>query len=134
MSDGLFERGSRVPRQVLGDRHVDRPLSSGRVFGADFQRYVTEVAWGEVWARSHLDHTTRHMITIAIQAALGRPEELDLHVRVTPNTAVTPDDLTEVFLHVAAYAGIPAANTGVAIARRFFGEGSGQGEDTEGSQ
>jgi 4-carboxymuconolactone decarboxylase len=122
MSDDLFERGLNVRRQVLGDRHVDRSMSSGEVFGADFQRYITEVAWGEVWARPQLDHRTRHMITIAILAALGRLEELSLHVRATPNTGVTPDDLTEVFLHVAAYAGIPAANAGVAIAREFYGE------------
>jgi 4-carboxymuconolactone decarboxylase len=132
MSDGLFERGLKVRRQVLGDRHVDRSMSSGDVFGADFQRYVTEVAWGEVWARPNLDRRTRHMITIAILAALGRPEELNLHVRATPNTGVTPDDLTEVFLHVAAYAGIPAANAGVAIARKFLAEGEEQPEDGEG--
>jgi 4-carboxymuconolactone decarboxylase len=120
MSEDLFQRGLEVRRRVLGDRHVDRSLSSGDVFGADFQRYITEVAWGEVWARPHLDHRTRHMITIAILAALGRLEELQLHVGATPNTGVSAEDLTEVFLHVAAYAGIPAANAGVAIARRFY--------------
>jgi 4-carboxymuconolactone decarboxylase len=128
MSDGLFELGLNVRRQVLGDRHVDRSMSSGEVFGADFQRYITEVAWGEVWARPQLDCRTRHIIT----AALGRLDELNLHVRATPNTGVTPEDLTEVFLHVAAYAGIPAANAGVAIARRFFAEGSEQPEEGEG--
>jgi 4-carboxymuconolactone decarboxylase len=133
MSEELFELGSKVRRQVLGDQHVDRSLSSGAVFGADFQHYITEVAWGQVWSRPHLDHRTRHMITIAILAATGRLEELELHLRSTPNTGVTPEDLIEVFLHVAAYAGIPAANTGVAIARRFLAEQSGQAEDSPGS-
>jgi 4-carboxymuconolactone decarboxylase len=129
MSEELFERGLGVRRQVLGDRHVDRSLRSGEVFGADFQRYITEVAWGEVWARPELDRRTRHMLTIAILAALGRLEELDLHVRATPNTGVSPEDLTEVFLHVAAYAGIPAANAGVAITRKFLTEGSERPEE-----
>jgi 4-carboxymuconolactone decarboxylase len=131
MSEDLFDRGLQVRRQVLGDQHVDRSLRSGAVFGADFQHYVTEVAWGEVWARPHLDHRIRHLITIAILAATGRLEELDLHVRATANTGVTPEDLTEVFLHVAAYAGIPAANTGVSIAREFYAERLGRADSIE---
>src|SRR3990172_248925 len=120
MSENLFGRGMKVRREVLGDVHVDRSMDASTAFGADFQRFVTEVAWGEVWTRPHLDRRTRHMITIAVLAALGRLDELELHVGATPNTGVSPDDLLEVFLHVAAYAGISAANAGVSIARGFY--------------
>lgn len=133
MSEDLVERGMKVRREVLGDEHVDRTLDASTAFGADFQRFIMKVAWGEVWTRPHLDRRTRHMITIAVLAALGRLEELELHVGATPNTGVSPDDLLEVFLQVAAYAGIPAGNAGVAIARRFYavGPGGDQGREAQ---
>ena len=120
--ESRYERGMKVRRQVLGAAHVDRATAAATPFDADFQRYITESAWGAVWARPGLDHRTRHLLTLAILAALGREHELELHVRATRNTGVTPDDLKEVLLHVAVYAGVPAANTAFAAAKRVYAQ------------
>lgn len=119
-SDGQsrYERGMRVRREVLGDEHVERALARMTALNADFQRFVTEVAWGSLWARPGLDRRTRSLITIAILAAVGRHEELALHLRATQNTGATADEVAEALLHVAVYAGVPAANTAFAIAQR----------------
>jgi 4-carboxymuconolactone decarboxylase len=122
MPDSKFEQGSQVRRKVLGDAHVERSLANQTDFDADFQRFITETAWGSVWARPGLDHRTRHLVTISILAALGREHELALHLRATVNTGVTPDDVKEALLHVAAYAGIPAANTAFSIAKKVFSD------------
>jgi 4-carboxymuconolactone decarboxylase len=122
MSDNKFERGTKMRRAVLGDAHVDRAEANKTDFDADFQRFITEVAWGTAWQGQTLDRATRHMITIAILAALGKEHELAMHVRATQNTGVTADQLKELFMQVAAYAGIPAANTAVAIAKRVLAE------------
>ena len=116
MADDKFEQGMKVRREVLGDSYVDRALANQTAFDADFQQFITETAWGSVWARPQLDHRTRHMLTIAMLAALGKENELALHIRATRNTGVTPDDLKEVLLQVAVYAGVPAANS--ALCRR----------------
>lgn len=108
----------RVRREVLGDAHVDRSMANATPFDADFQRFITEVAWGSVWSRPGLDRRTRSLITIAILAALGRHEELALHLRATANTGATPHDVAEALMHVAVYAGIPAANSAFALARK----------------
>jgi len=84
---------------------------------ADFKRFITEVAWGTLWARPDLDYRTRSMIPIAILAALGRMEELTLHLRASQNTGVAPHEIAETLLHVAVYAGIPAAKSAIALAR-----------------
>lgn len=111
-----FNRGLRVRREVLGAEHVARAQARTSALDADFQRLITEFAWGSVWARPDLDRRTRSLVTIAILAALGR-EELDLHLRASRNTGVTQRELGEVLLHVAIYAGVPAANTAFARAR-----------------
>lgn len=120
MSDTKYERGMQVRRQVLGDAHVDRSWSKATDFDHDFQRYITEVAWGSVWSRPGLDLKTRHMVTVAILAALGREQELNLHIGATPNTGISPEEMRELLLHVAAYAGIPAANTAFAMAKKLY--------------
>jgi len=112
-----FDAGLRVRREVLGDEHVDRALSLQTELDAPFQRFITETAWGSVWARPDLDRRTRSLITIAILAALGRREELTLHLRATRNTGATPDEIREALLHVAVYAGVPAANSAMALAK-----------------
>ncbi len=122
MSDDKFERGMKVRREVLGDAHVDRAEASKNAFDADFQRFITEMAWGSVWARPYLDRKTRHLLTIAILAALGKENELAMHIRATENTGVTPDEVREVLLQVAIYAGIPAANSAFAISRKVYVE------------
>jgi 4-carboxymuconolactone decarboxylase len=115
-----FEAGTRVRRAVLGDEHVDRALASQTPFDAPFQRFITEVAWGSLWARPELDPRTRSLITIALLAALGRREELEVHLRATRNTGATPEEIREALLHVAVYAGLPAANTAFGIARTII--------------
>ena len=120
--ESRYERGMKVRRQVLGAAHVDRATAAATPFDADFQRYITESAWGAVWARPGLDHRTRHLLTLAILAALGREHELELHVRAMRNTGVTPDDLKEALLHVAVYAGVPAANSAFAAAKRVYAQ------------
>jgi 4-carboxymuconolactone decarboxylase len=122
MSDSKYDKGTQVRRRVLGDAHVDRSMNNQTDFDADFQNFITEVAWGSVWSRPGLDIRTRHIITIVILAALGREHELELHLRATINTGVTPDDIREALLHVAAYGGIPAANTAFAITKRILSE------------
>jgi 4-carboxymuconolactone decarboxylase len=118
VSEPRFDVGMRVRREVLGAEHVQRAMAGVTELDADFQRFITEVAWGAVWARPDLDRRTRSLVTIAILAALGRQDELALHLRATRNTGAEPREIAEVLLHVAAYAGIPAANTAFAIARR----------------
>jgi len=122
MDDKTFEQGMKVRRAVLGDAHVDRAEAGKTPFDADFQRYITEAAWGSVWTRPSLDRRTRHLITLAMVAALGREHELALHVRATQNTGVTVDELKEVFMQVAVYAGVPAANTAFSVAKRVYAE------------
>lgn len=111
----------RVRREVLGDEHVDRAQARTTALDADFQRFITEMAWGGVWARPDLDRRTRSMVTIAILAALGR-EELALHLRASRNTGVSDRDISEVLMHVAVYAGVPAANAAFAVAKRTLSE------------
>ena len=122
MSDQPFERGMAIRRAVLGDAHVNRAEANKTDFDADFQRMITEFAWGTVWAGDEIDKTTRHLITIAILAALGKENELTLHLRATANTGVTPTQLKAALHQVAVYAGIPAANTAFAVAKKVLAE------------
>ena len=117
MKDSAYEAGLAVRRRVLGDAHVKRSLESATSFDNDFQDLVTRHAWGDIWTRPGLDHRTRSLITIALLAAGGRHEELALHVRATRNTGATPDEVKEVLLQVAVYAGVPAANSAFRIAK-----------------
>jgi 4-carboxymuconolactone decarboxylase len=122
MSDNRFKKGMAVRKSVLGEDHVARAEANKTEFDADFQRFITETAWGSVWSRAGLDRKMRHLVTIAIIAALGRNEELALHIKATQNTGVTRDEVKEVLLQVAAYAGIPAANTATAIAKKVYAQ------------
>jgi 4-carboxymuconolactone decarboxylase len=120
--DGRYEAGMQVRREVLGDEHVERAQQRVTPLDADFQSFITETAWGSVWSRPDLDRRTRSLITIAILAALGREHELALHIRASRNTGVDETELAEALLHVALYAGIPAANTAFAIAKAELGQ------------
>jgi 4-carboxymuconolactone decarboxylase len=113
-----FEQGMATRRAVLGDAHVDRAESSKTAFDAPFQELITEAAWGHVWSRPQWTKRERSMVTIALLAALGQDEEVAMHVRATANTGATPDDIMEALLHVAIYAGVPAANHAIKIARK----------------
>jgi 4-carboxymuconolactone decarboxylase len=112
----------RVRREVLGDEHVDRAVESTTDFTRDFQDLITRYAWGEIWTRPGLDLKTRSCITIAALVALGRDHELELHLRAALRNGVTPDEIKEVLLHSAIYAGVPAANSAFAIAQRVLDE------------
>lgn len=115
-----YERGMATRRRVLGDAHVDAAIAAATAFDADYQRWITETAWGGVWSRPGLDDRTRSLITIAILAALGR-EELELHLRASQNTGVTRAEVAEAMLHVAVYAGVPAANSAIKTAKDILG-------------
>ena len=120
MSDDRHESGMRVRREVLGDTHVDRVAAATTPFDAPFQRFITETAWGALWAGDGIDRRTRSLVTIAILAALGRHEELALHLRASANTGATPEEIREALLHVAVYAGVPAANSAMALAKTIL--------------
>jgi 4-carboxymuconolactone decarboxylase len=110
-----FEQGMKTRRKVLGDAHVDRAEKNKTAFDEPFQTLITESAWGHVWSREGLTKRERSLITIALLAALGHHDEVAMHTRATANTGATPDDLMEVMLHVAIYAGVPAANHNIKI-------------------
>jgi len=120
--DQTYEKGMQIRKSVLGEDHVKRAEADKSDFDADFQRFITETAWGSVWTRPGLKIKTRQLLTIAMLAALGRHEELALHVRATRNTGVTREEVKEALLQVAVYAGIPAANSAVAVAKRVYAE------------
>jgi len=122
MADERFEQGMKVRREVLGDHHIDRAEANKTAFDADFQRFITEMAWGSVWTRPGLERKTRHLLTIAMLAALGKENELAIHIRATAYTGVTPDELKELLLQVAVYAGVPAANSAFAVAKKVYAE------------
>jgi 4-carboxymuconolactone decarboxylase len=122
MPDKRFEQGMKIRRDVLGNQHVDRVEANKTPFDADFQQLITEMAWGTVWARPGLDRKTRHLLTIAMLAVLGQENELAMHIRATKNTGITPDEVKEVFLQVAVYAGVPAANSAFVVAKKVFAE------------
>src|SRR5580698_2330742 len=106
----------RIRREVLGDEHVDRAAASTTEFSAPFQDFITRYAWGELWNRPGLTRPERSMITLAMLAALGRDEELVLHLRAALRNGLTPEQIREVLLQVAVYAGVPAANRAFALA------------------
>ncbi len=122
MTNDKFQQGMKTRRAVLGDAHVDQAEANKTAFDADFQQMITEYAWGTAWQGTALDLSTRHLITIAMLAALGKEHELALHLRATKNTGVTQEQLRDVLLQVAIYAGVPAANTAVDLAKRIFAE------------
>src|SRR3954447_12205117 len=118
--DSRYEAGLKVRTEVLGAEHVARAQSRQTPLDADFQRYITETVWGGVWTRPDLDRRTRSLITIALLAGLGRHEELELHFRASKNIGVDPKEIAEVLMHVAVYAGVPAANRAFALARAIL--------------
>ncbi len=120
--DSTYDRGMRVRREVLGDEHVDASIERTTEFTADFQDFITRYAWGEIWARPGLDRKTRSCITLTALVALGRLEELELHVRAAVRNGLTEREIGEVFLQSAVYSGVPAANSAFAVARRVLSE------------
>jgi 4-carboxymuconolactone decarboxylase len=117
-----YDEGMRVRREVLGDEHVDASVARTTEFTRDFQDLITRYAWGEIWTRPGLDRRTRSCMTLIALVALGRHEELALHVRAALRNGLTPDEIKEVLLHSAIYCGVPAANSAFAIAQKVLAE------------
>ena len=117
-----YEKGLAVRTAVLGKAHVERSLSRMTEFDRDFQEFITAYCWGEVWTRPGLERKTRSMLNLAMLAALGREEEFKLHLRASRNTGVTRDQVKEVLMQVAIYAGVPAANSAFRMAKEIFQE------------
>jgi len=117
-----YDRGIEVRRAVLGDGQVDRSLARLTPFTEEFQDLITRYAWGEVWTRPGLPRHTRSLLTVGLMVALNRTEEFKLHVRAAFNNGVTRDEIKEVLLQCAIYAGVPAANTAFHLAQQVFDE------------
>lgn len=122
MCSERYDRGMATRRAVLGDQHVDGAIAATTEFDQPFQRFITEAAWGTVWASDALTRRDRSLITIALLAALGHREELAMHVRATRNTGATPTEISAALMHVAVYAGVPAANEALKIAKKTLAE------------
>jgi 4-carboxymuconolactone decarboxylase len=116
--DDRLSHGMQVRRAVLGDEHVDRAVAASSPLDEAFQTYITGSAWADVWGRDGLDRPTRSLVTIALLAALGHDHELEMHLRAAHRTGASPDAIGEVLLHVALYAGVPAANRAFAALKR----------------
>jgi 4-carboxymuconolactone decarboxylase len=120
--DPTHERGTKIRREVLGDDHVDAAVERTTGFTADFQDFITRYAWGEIWSRPGLDRRTRSCVTLTALVALGRLDELELHVRAALRNGLSEDEIKEVLLHAAIYCGVPAANSAFAVAQRVLAE------------
>jgi 4-carboxymuconolactone decarboxylase len=116
------EQGMKTRREVLGDAHVDRAIEKTTPFTEPFQEFITRYAWGEVWSRPGLERKTRSAITLAALVALRAENEIAMHVRAARRNGMTPEEISEVILHTAIYAGLPAANGAFAIANEVLQE------------
>jgi len=120
-------QGMTVRRAVLGDEHVDRAVATTTSFTEPFQDFITRYAWGDIWSRPGLSRAERSMITLAMLAALQHENELAMHVRAALRNGLSPEQIQEVLLQVAVYAGVPAANRAFAVAQRVLSEvGAGE--------
>jgi 4-carboxymuconolactone decarboxylase len=131
MMDDLDPDGLRVRREVLGGEHVDRALAGADAFSGDFQAFITRYAWGGIWDRPGLDRRTRSVITLSVLAALRAEGELAMHVRAALRNGLTSDEIKEVLLQVAIYAGVPAANTAFAVAQPIIAAAEQSGGDPD---
>ena len=118
----MSDDGMRIRREVLGDEHVDRAIAETTPFNEPFQDFITRYAWGDVWNRPGLDRRTRSCITLALLVALRLDDELAMHARAALRNGVTPEEISEVLLHSAVYAGVPAANAAYKAAERALRE------------
>lgn len=117
-----FDTGLKTRRKVLGDAHVDRAEANKSTLDTPFQTLITEGAWGTVWSSDAITLRERSMLTLALLAATKNFEEIPMHIRATANTGASPQDIMEAFQHVAIYAGVPAANHAVKLAKETFAE------------
>ena len=121
MGERLRGRDEDTRREVLGDEHVDRAAASGRAASAlPWQEFITRYAWGGVWSRPGLDRRTRSAITLTALVSMRAENEIGMHVRAALRNGLTPEEIAEVFIHTAVYAGVPASNSAFAVARQAF--------------
>jgi 4-carboxymuconolactone decarboxylase len=125
MGDETYDAGMKTRREVLGDEHVDRVVENTDEFTAAFQDFITRYAWGSVWTRDGLDRRTRSCITLAVLTALGRENEVGMHVRAALRNGLSSEEIAEVLIHTAVYAGVPAANAAFAVAKPIIEEEAG---------
>ena len=121
-----YIRGMQVRREVLGDKHVNKAIKNTNSIDKRFQEFITEGAWGNVWSGNKLLKRDRSLITVAILASLGHSEELEMHINATKNTGATFDEISEVLMHVAVYAGVPASNIALKILKKVFKESNAE--------
>jgi len=126
------DRGMEVRRQVLGDEHVDRAVAATTPFTEPFQEFITRYAWGDIWSRPGLSRAERSLVTLAVLAAMQHEGELAMHVRAALRNGLTPEQIQEVLLQVAVYAGVPVANRAFPIAQRVLAEAGAAGEEDAG--
>ena len=124
MTESKLEKGMEFRKKILGEEHVERSWKNATDFDRDFQEFVTETAWGAAWSRPGLDLKTRHMIVIAVLTALGRENELKLHINASHNSGISKDEMKELLMQIAPYAGIPASLTAFGIAKKYYSEQS----------
>jgi 4-carboxymuconolactone decarboxylase len=117
-----YERGMAMRKSLMGAERLEQNQKRLTSFNEEWMDFVTQYAFGEVWSRPGLDKKTRHMLTIAMLTALGRLEELQTHIGLTPNTGVSRDELKEVLMQAAIYAGVPAAMSAFNRAQQVFAE------------
>ena len=122
MSKEVYDRGLKIRREVLGAEYVDKALATADAFGKPLQDLVTEYCWGAVWGREELSKKTRSMLNLAMISILNRPHELKAHIRGALTNGVTKEEIREIFLQVAIYAGVPAAVDSFRIACEAFAE------------
>jgi 4-carboxymuconolactone decarboxylase len=125
MSDDAYERGMAVRREVLGDEHVDRAIERTTEHTHDFQDFITRYAWGEIWSRPGLDRRTRSCVTLTALVAIGRFDELAMHIRAARRNGLSPEEIGEVLLQTAVYCGVPAANSAFHVFQRVLDEDGG---------
>lgn len=122
MDTNHYNKGMQTRKSVLGEEHVNKAEANKTDFDKDFQEHITNHAWASVWSRPGLTRRERSLITIALMTALGHEEELKLHLRAIKNTGATSEEVKEVLLHTAVYAGMPCANTAFKIAKEIVGD------------
>jgi 4-carboxymuconolactone decarboxylase len=125
MAKDVFDKGLAIRREVLGKDYVDNAIKSADDFNRPLQEFVTEYCWGAVWGRPGLSKKTRSMLNLAMLTALNKPHELKLHVRGALTNGVTREEISEIFLHAAVYAGVPAAVDAFRTAREVLKEVGG---------
>ena len=122
MSDDAYERGMKVRREVLGDEHVDKSIERTTAYTKDFQDFITRYAWGEVWSRPGLDRRSRSCIAMTALVAIGRFDELAMHIRAARRNGLSPEEIGEVLLQCAVYCGVAAANSAFHVFQRVLDE------------